>query len=768
MIIVAVVVGLMVACTCVPSVPGTGGKPTVTIITPADGAEFQVGQDIAVQVIATDSQGVRRVELSAGGGLVDTTSSPSPQPSFSATLHWAPNMAGTQVLTVRAYNASDVASDPAIIRVNVTSGSATGTTPSINIFVAEPPAITAGGSSTLRWEVSGATSVEIDHGIGGVSLSGTRSVSPASTTTYKLTAHGTGGDATATVQVTVNPSGPSGTIPTINTFWADPPAITAGGSSTLRWEVSGATSVEIDHGIGGVALSGSRSVNPASTTTYLLTAHGTGGNATATAVVTVNPAPVSINATITYHSYDATSGWVTFQVVNTGGVALESARTQIVNRSTSANYYGPATSDSPFRDNPTSDVLVDSVAPGATKYMRYKLTGNPTGVPCRATITIYAGEGSSGASVTRTVDFDLPGAASINATITYHSYDAATGWVTFQIINNAGGATLECVKGEIKNSTTNAYYYSPGYSDSPFRTSATQESAGDPSMSAGQTRYLRFKLTGNPTGVPCKATITLYTGNAQTGASSVKEINFDLPGAVGINATITYHSYDAATGWVTFRVVNNAGGATLESARAQIVNRNTNANYYGPGTSDSPFRSNPTSDVLVDSVAPGTTAYMRYKLTGNPTGVPCQATITLYSGEGSTGASSVKEINFDLPGGINATVTYHSYDAATGWVTFRIVNNAGGATLECVKGEVKNRNTNAYYYSPGYSDSPFRTSATQTSAGDSSMSAGQTRYLRFKLTGNPTGVPCRATLTLYTGNGQTGASSVKTIDFNLP
>jgi hypothetical protein len=235
-----------------------------------------------------------------------------------------------------------------------------------------------------------------------------------------------------------------------------------------------------------------------------------------------------------------------------------------------------------------------------------------------------------------------------------------------------------------------------------------------------------------------------------------------------INATLTYHSYDATTGWVTFQVVNNASGATLESARAQIVNRSTSANYYGPATSDTPFRSSPTSDVLVDSVSPGTTAYMRYKLTGNPTSVPCRATITLYSGEGSTGASSTKTVDFDLPAAINATVTYHSYDAATGWVTFQIVNNAGGATLECVRGEIKNRNTNAVYYGPAYSNSPFRTSPTQTSVGESSMTAGQTRYLRFKLTNNPTGVPCRATITLYTGNDMTGASSVKTIDFDLP
>jgi len=768
LILTAVVVGLMVACTCVPPTQvSQAGKPTVTIIAPAEGAEFPLGQAISVQVLATDSQGISRVTLSVGGGLVDTVNSPSPQPSFNATLTWTPNVAGVQVLVVQAYNVGSTASDPAIVRVNVGGGGPGPgeTLPVIVSFSASPPSITAGDSSTLSWNVSGATSVEIDHGIGPVALSGSQSVSPASTTTYLLTAHGPGGDATATATVTVNPAS-GGTPPVINSFVASPPSITAGDSSTLSWNVSGATSVEIDHGIGPVALSGSQSVSPASTTTYLLTAHGPGGDATATATITVNPA-TAIIATITYHSYDAASGWVTFQIVNhVGGATLESARVQIINRSTGANYYGPSTSDSPFRDSPTSDALVDSMATG-TKYMRYRLGGNPTGVPCRATITLYTGEGSSGVSSTKTVDFDLPGAAGINATVTYHSYDAATGWVTFRIVNNAGGATLECVRGEIKNRSTNATYYGPSYSDSPFRTSPTQESAGESSMAAGQTRYLRFKLSGNPTGVPCRATITLYTGNGQTGTSQVKTVDFDLPGAAGINATITYHSYDAATGWVTFRIVNNAGGATLECVRGEIKNRSTNATYYGPSYSDSPFRTSPTQESAGESsMAAGQTRYLRFKLSGNPTGVPCRATITLYTGNGQTGTSQVKTVDFDLPGaaGINATITAYSYNASTGEITFRIVNT-GGVAIECAQTQVVNRNTNANYYGPAYSNSIFR--STPTGSLGSNVPVGATRYMVYILSGRPTGVPCRATITIYSADNRGGSSVTKTVDFNL-
>ena len=85
-------------------------------------------------------------------------------------------------------------------------------------------------------------------------------------------------------------SGASPTAPIINSFSADPPSITVGESSTLSWSVTDATSVTIDNGIGSVALTGTSSVNPTTSTTYTLTATNTAGSVTATCAVTVNPA----------------------------------------------------------------------------------------------------------------------------------------------------------------------------------------------------------------------------------------------------------------------------------------------------------------------------------------------------------------------------------------------------------------------------------------------------------------------------------------------
>jgi len=84
-----------------------------------------------------------------------------------------------------------------------------GTAPIINSFSANPSTITVGESSTLSWSVTDATSVTIDQSIGSVALISTMTVSPATTTTYTLTATNTAGSVTASVQVVVTTAPPA-------------------------------------------------------------------------------------------------------------------------------------------------------------------------------------------------------------------------------------------------------------------------------------------------------------------------------------------------------------------------------------------------------------------------------------------------------------------------------------------------------------------------------------------------------------------------------
>jgi len=222
-------------------------------------------------VISWDVDNASTIYLDHGGGYVSdsgfATASPSATTTYTLT---ATNTAGSVTSSVTV----SVAAAPAA--------------PVIGYFTASPTSITAGGSSSLSWSVSGATSVSINNGVGSVTPSGSTIVLPASTVTYTLTATNAAGTVTGSVTITVA-AAPA--VPVISYFTASPTSITAGGSSTLSWSVSGATSVSINNGVGGVTPSGSTIVSPASTVTYTLAATNAAGTVTGSVTVTVSAAP---------------------------------------------------------------------------------------------------------------------------------------------------------------------------------------------------------------------------------------------------------------------------------------------------------------------------------------------------------------------------------------------------------------------------------------------------------------------------------------------
>jgi len=85
------------------------------------------------------------------------------------------------------------------------SSTETYTSPAITSFYVSPESIDEGDTSKLYWIVSNAESVEIDNGIGYVSLTGNRGVSPTNTTTYTLTARNGDKTSIATVHLVVVP-----------------------------------------------------------------------------------------------------------------------------------------------------------------------------------------------------------------------------------------------------------------------------------------------------------------------------------------------------------------------------------------------------------------------------------------------------------------------------------------------------------------------------------------------------------------------------------
>ncbi len=83
--------------------------------------------------------------------------------------------------------------------------------PTASISV-NPNTIQAGQSASLTWQTTNATDVTID-GIGAVQANGSQSVSPTDSTTYHLTAKGTGGTQEASARITVTQPPPPAAAP---------------------------------------------------------------------------------------------------------------------------------------------------------------------------------------------------------------------------------------------------------------------------------------------------------------------------------------------------------------------------------------------------------------------------------------------------------------------------------------------------------------------------------------------------------------------------
>jgi uncharacterized protein YgiM (DUF1202 family) len=109
--------------------PTVSQAPTITILTPANGAQVTLNTPVIVQASATDNQGVTRMELWVDGALISQQASPSPQGASPLLLNltWTPTSPGNHVLEVRAFNSANQSSIPVQVTVNATAGTPTAT-----------------------------------------------------------------------------------------------------------------------------------------------------------------------------------------------------------------------------------------------------------------------------------------------------------------------------------------------------------------------------------------------------------------------------------------------------------------------------------------------------------------------------------------------------------------------------------------------------------------------------------------------------------------
>jgi hypothetical protein len=132
---------------------------------------------------------------------------PAPIPLEVSSRLVTPDRTTEYVLTV--VNVKQTVSSKVTITVTEKSKS------TIDIFTATPGTVDPGGTVTLTWRATGASKVDIDHGIGEVDYqAGTVDVKPMKTTKYQITATDNEGH-TATQSITVvvkqPPVDPTGT-----------------------------------------------------------------------------------------------------------------------------------------------------------------------------------------------------------------------------------------------------------------------------------------------------------------------------------------------------------------------------------------------------------------------------------------------------------------------------------------------------------------------------------------------------------------------------
>ena len=210
---------------------------------------------------------------------------------------------------------------------------------------ATPATITSSTTSSLTATVSGtgafnaAVSWSILSGGGSLSASTGGSVTytaPVVTlsTAVQIKATAAGDSSISkTVAITVQPA-TSAPKPIINTFSATPASLTAAGQVTLIWDVSDATSLSVDSGVGAVTGT-SKVVSVTSSTAFTLTATNANGSSTKTVTITVASLPAPPTVVSVSPPNGATGVAADVQLIVTFSKPMDQAATQMAYQSTS-------------------------------------------------------------------------------------------------------------------------------------------------------------------------------------------------------------------------------------------------------------------------------------------------------------------------------------------------------------------------------------------------------------------------------------------------
>jgi hypothetical protein len=256
-------------------------------------------------------------------------------------------------------------------------------------LAADANSIVDGGSAVLSWSSTSAASCAATGGWSGTKAgAGTVAVSPKATSAYSMTcSNSSGASPASSVTVTVTPAPPH--TPKV-TLSASPASLASGGSSTLTWSATDATSCAASNAWSGIeAVSGNLLVTPAATSIYTLAcANATVGSPPRSIVVAVAPPKptVAISASPGLIAAGASSviSWTSTNAASCAASGawsgtLPASGTQTVTPSATGRYSivcSNVTGNSGVESVPVS--VVSATAPAVVQYATHQTAGSDT------------------------------------------------------------------------------------------------------------------------------------------------------------------------------------------------------------------------------------------------------------------------------------------------------------------------------------------------------------------------------------------------------
>lgn len=264
--------------------PIDSAPPSVSITSPGSGTAA-IGT-VNVSAAASDNVGVAGVQFKVDGADLGSEDQGAPYSVAWSTTQFSN---GSHTLTAAARDAAGNRTTSSPVTVTVSNGVGGGTTPPTMTLTASPMSIASGSSSTLSWSSSNATDCTASGAWSGSKpTNGSQSTGTlTSTKTYTLACTGSGGSISKSATVTVTATVPAPSV----TLAASPTSVASGGSSTLTWTSSDASSCTASGAWSGSRpTSGSASTGPltAASNTFTLACTGSGGTTSRSATVTVD------------------------------------------------------------------------------------------------------------------------------------------------------------------------------------------------------------------------------------------------------------------------------------------------------------------------------------------------------------------------------------------------------------------------------------------------------------------------------------------------